>query len=33
MLEGACNVVKELQLPQKKEDDFPAAKKGVWSVW
>ncbi len=28
MLEGACNVVKELQPPQKGEDDFPVAKKG-----
>jgi hypothetical protein len=28
MLEGACNVVKELQPPQMGEDDFPVAKKG-----
>ncbi len=28
MLEGACNVIKELQSPQKEEDDFPVAEKG-----
>jgi hypothetical protein len=28
MLEGACNIVKELQQPPGEEDDFPVPKKG-----
>jgi hypothetical protein len=28
MLEGACNIAKELQQPPREEDDFPSPKKG-----